>query len=477
MRKKVHTVAKGRKNGLYSGISEELSALMRTGWADTERRDLRLDEQAPYAARRRARLSARFPGERLVVPSGNLKVRSNDDLYPFRPFSGYVHMTGDRARDGALVMEPRPDGGHDAYCYQLPRDGRDTDEFWTGATAELWTGRRRSLAESEAVLGLPCRDVRTAARDLAAASGAPTRIVRGVDPALQAAVTTDEERDAELEEALGDLRLVKDDWEIAQLREAVDATVRGFVDVVGDLSTAVASSERWIEGTFFRRARLEGNSVGYGSICAAGEHATIMHWTDNDGPVRPGDLLLLDAGVETRTLYTADVTRTLPISGTFTPLQREVYDAVHEAQEAGMAAVRPGAAYRDFHEAAQRHLAARLVDWGFVPGPAERAYELGLQRRFTMAGTGHMLGLDVHDCAQARNEEYVDGELEPGMVLTVEPGLYFQPDDLTVPREWRGIGVRIEDDLLVAVDGHENLSADLPRSSADVEEWMARHAG
>ncbi|MGA5555412.1 aminopeptidase P family protein [Streptomyces lavendulocolor] len=477
MRKKVHTVAKGRKNGLYSGISEELSALMRTGWADTERRDLRLDEQAPYAARRRARLSARFPGERLVVPSGNLKVRSNDDLYPFRPFSGYVHMTGDRARDGALVMEPRADGGHDAYCYQLPRDGRDTDEFWTGATAELWTGRRRSLAESEAVLGLPCRDVRTAARDLAAASGAPTRIVRGVDPALQAAVTTDEERDAELEEALGDLRLVKDDWEIAQLREAVDATVRGFVDVVGDLSTAVASSERWIEGTFFRRARLEGNSVGYGSICAAGEHATIMHWTDNDGPVRPGDLLLLDAGVETRTLYTADVTRTLPISGTFTPLQREVYDAVHEAQEAGMAAVKPGAAYRDFHEAAQRHLAARLVDWGFVPGPAERAYELGLQRRFTMAGTGHMLGLDVHDCAQARNEEYVDGELEPGMVLTVEPGLYFQPDDLTVPQEWRGIGVRIEDDLLVTGDGHENLSAGLPRSSADVEEWMARHAG
>ncbi|MEU7576372.1 aminopeptidase P family protein [Streptomyces sp. NPDC041068] len=473
-------MSKGRKNGLYAGISEELSALMRTGWADTERHDLSLDEQAPHAARRRAALSARFPGERLVIPSGNLKVRSNDDTYPFRPYSGYVHMTGDRTRDGALVLEPLADGGHEAYCYQLPRDSRDDDEFWIGPHAELWMGRRRSLAESQRVLGLACRDVRTAAADLAAsvsASGAPTRIVRGIDPALEAAVATDEERDAALEEALSDLRLVKDDWEIGELRKAVDSTVRGFTDVIGELSGAVASSERWIEGTFFRRARLEGNAVGYGSICAAGEHATIMHWTDNDGPVRPGDLLLLDAGVETRSLYTADVTRTLPISGTFTPLQRKVYDAVYEAQEAGFAAVKPGAAYSDFHEAAQRHLAARLVEWGFIEGPAERAYQLGLQRRFTMAGTGHMLGLDVHDCAQARNEGYVGGVLEPGMCLTVEPGLYFQPDDLTVPEEWRGIGVRIEDDLLVTADGHENLSAGLPRSSAEVEAWMARFAG
>lgn len=474
-------MAEGRRNGLYSGISEELSALMRTRWADTERRDLTPDEQAPYAAARRTALSARFPGERLVIPSGNLKVRSNDDTYPFRPYSAYVHLTGDQARDGALVLEPRADGGHDAYCYQLPRDSRDDDGFWTGATAELWMGRRRSLAEAQRVLGLECRDVRTAAADLATGSAptgsAPTRIVRGVDPALEAAVTTDADRDAELVTALDDLRVIKDEWEIGEIRGAVDSTVRGFTDVVGELSKAVASSERWIEGTFFRRARLEGNAVGYGSICAAGEHATIMHWTDNDGPVRPGDLLLLDAGVESRTLYTADVTRTLPINGTFTPVQRRIYDAVYEAQEAGFAAVKPGAAYRDFHEAAQRHLAARLVEWGFIEGPAERAYELGLQRRFTMAGTGHMLGLDVHDCAQAHTEEYVDGVLAPGMVLTVEPGLYFQADDLSVPEEWRGIGVRIEDDLLVTADGHENLSAGLPRSADEVEVWMARHAG
>ncbi|MET9892897.1 aminopeptidase P family protein [Streptomyces sp. NPDC006465] len=469
-------MAKGRKNGLYRGISDELSALMRTGWADTEQHDLRPDEQAAHAARRRAALSGLFPGERLVIPSGGLKTRSNDTHYPFRPYSGYVHLTGDQTRDGALVLEPRAEGGHDAHCYQLPRDSRDSDEFWTGMTAELWMGRRRSLAESEQVLGLPCRDIRAISEDLAD-SGVPTRVVRGHAPAIEAALDTDEERDAELEEALSGLRLVKDAWEIGELRRAVDSTVRGFTDVVRELSQAVATSERWIEGTFFRRARVEGNDVGYGSICAAGEHATIMHWVENDGPVRPGELLLLDAGVETRTLYTADVTRTLPISGTFSPLQREVYDAVYEAQEAGMAAVKPGALYRDFHDAAQWSMTERLVAWGFIEGPVERAFDLGLQRRFTMAGTGHMLGLDVHDCARARNEDYVGGVLEPGMVLTVEPGLYFQPDDLTVPEEWRGIGVRIEDDLLVTADGYENLSGALPRSADEVEAWMREFAG
>lgn len=176
--------------------------------------------------------------------------------------------------------------------------------------------------------------------------------------------------------------------------------------------------------------------------------------------------------METNSLYTTDVTRTLPIGGTFSPLQRRIYDAVSEAQEAGIRAVKPGAAYRDFHVAAQRYLAGKLVEWGLLEGDPEDVYELPLQRRFTMAGTGHMLGLDVHDCARSRTESYVDGTLEPGMILTVEPGLYFQPDDLTVPAEYRGIGVRIEDDILVTADGHENLSAGLPRTSGEVESWM-----
>lgn len=472
---------KQRKNGLYPAVSDELTASMKSGWADTERRDLTRTEAAAWAAKRREALSARFPGERLVVPAGNLKTRANDTEYVFRASTEYVHLTGDQTEDAVLVLEPRTEadgGGHEAVAYLLPRSDRENGEFWLSGQGELWVGRRNSLAEGAALLGLTTRDVRKAAEELAEASDerpAVTRVVRGYDAAIDAALAphTTKHGDEELRVFLSELRLVKDDWEIAQLEAACAATANGFTDVVRELAQAVATSERWIEGTFNRRARVEGNDVGYGSICAAGPHATTLHWVRNDGPVRPGELLLLDAGVETHTLYTADVTRTLPISGRFTEVQRRIYDAVYAAQEAGIAAVRPGAAYRDFHDAAQRVLAEHLVAWGLVEGPVERVLELGLQRRWTLHGTGHMLGLDVHDCAHARVENYVAGTLEPGMCLTVEPGLYFQPDDLTVPEEYRGIGVRIEDDLLVTPDGAVNLSAALPRTSAAVEDWMS----
>jgi Xaa-Pro aminopeptidase len=471
----------GRKNGLYGEISDELADSMKSGWADTELHGLEPVAQAPYAAERRARLSAAYPGERLVVPAGNLRTRANDTEYAFRAASEYVHLTGDRTEDGVLVAEP-VDGGHEFSLYLLPRSNRENGEFWLDGNGELWVGRRNSLTEAEQLLGLPCRDVRTAADEILAAPAAPTRIVRGYDAGLEAALAEvlDQDRDEELRVFLSGLRLVKDDWEITQLRAACDATVNGFTDVVRELGQAVATSERWIEGTFWRRARVEGNDIGYGSICAAGPHATTLHWVRNDGDVRPGELLLLDAGVETHTLYTADVTRTLPINGRFDALQRKIYEAVYDAQEAGIAAVRPGGRFRDFHDASQRVLAERLLAWGLLDASVydvEKVLELGLQRRWTLHGTGHMLGLDVHDCAHARREQYVDALLEPGMCLTVEPGLYFQQDDLTVPEEYRGIGVRIEDDILVTADGNENLSAGLPRQADEVEAWMARLSG
>ncbi len=478
---------KGRKNGLYRGVSEELEDGMRSGWSDTERHDLEPSEQSGYAAKRRKAVSAAFSGERIIIPAGRLKTRSNDLDYPFRAASDYAYLTADQTENGVLVLEPQPDGGHAAVLYLLPRSNRDDGEFWLDGQGELWVGRRRSLAEAAAELGIETRDCREAAERIteaiAAAPGVVTRILRGHDLPLDAALAAADavrreqaglaaERDEELLVFLHGLRLVKDDWEIDQLRRACQITVHGFEDVVRELAGAVATSERWIEGTFWRRARVEGNGVGYNSICAAGPNATILHWIRDDGEVRPGELLLLDAGAETDALYSADVTRTLPISGEFTELQRKIYQAVYDAQEAGIAAVRPGARFRDFHEAAQRVLAERLVEWGLLDGPVDRVLELGLHRRYSLHGTGHMLGLDVHDCAEARREEYVDAILKPGMVQTVEPGLYFQPDDLTVPEEYRGIGVRIEDDILVTADGNENLSAGLPRRADEIEAWM-----
>jgi Xaa-Pro aminopeptidase len=218
-----------------------------------------------------------------------------------------------------------------------------------------------------------------------------------------------------------------------------------------------------------------GNDIGYDSIVGGGRHATTLHWIENTGPVTPGELLLLDMGAEASSLYTADVTRTLPVNGHFTPVQRDLYSLVLEAQRAGIDAVRPGAAFRAPHEAAMTVLAHGLEDLGLLPVSAEEALspDSRVYARWTLHGTSHMLGMDVHDCAASQTGIYPGGDLEAGMVLTVEPGLYFQEDDLLVPEELRGIGIRIEDDIVVTADGARNLSDALPREPDDIEAWMA----
>ncbi|GAA3233624.1 aminopeptidase P family protein [Actinocorallia longicatena] len=465
-------------------VPPALAAFFQGGWAAT---DVALQPvpAAVYAAKRRAALSARFPGERLVIPAGDLKVRSNDCDYAFRPHSAFAHLTAELATEAVpetvLVLEPAG-SGHEATLFTHPRSPRDGSpmgaQFYRDRRhGEFWVGRRRTLRETEDALGVAAASVDDLPKALSGAGR--TRVVRGVDPAIDSLVGPHPAPDAdrELAAVLAELRLVKDEWEVAQLQAAVDHTVAGFTDVVGELrhAASLARGERWIEGVFNRRARLEGNGVGYETIAAAGAHACVLHWIRNDGPVPDGSLLLLDAGVEVDSFYTADVTRTLPVNGRFTDAQRQVYDLVFAAQEAGIAALRPGARFRDFHNEAMRVIAEGLDSWGLLPGGAEASLDpdSGLYRRYTLCGSGHMLGMDVHDCAKARAETYLDGVLEAGQVLTVEPGLYLQPDDLTLPAALRGIGVRIEDDLVITDDGCVNLSAALPRGSDEIETWMA----
>jgi Xaa-Pro aminopeptidase len=267
------------------------------------------------------------------------------------------------------------------------------------------------------------------------------------------------------------MRLIKDEFEVRELRRAIDATHRGFDDVVRALPGA--RTERVVEGVFELRARVDGNDVGYGTIAASGPNACILHWTRNDRAIGDDELLLLDAGVEAETLYTADITRTLPISGRFTPEQRAIYELVLAAQEAGFAACVPGNDFLEPNRVAMQVLARGLERLGILASAEEALRdENQFYKRYSLHNVSHMLGLDVHDCAQARAEAYKFGQLRSGMVLTVEPGLYFQPDDLTVPARFRGIGVRIEDDVLITETGHEVLSAAIPREVDEVEAWV-----
>jgi Xaa-Pro aminopeptidase len=303
-----------------------------------------------------------------------------------------------------------------------------------------------------------------------------TRVLRGLDEAVDSLVAVDDSfPDLELRALLSELRLVKDEWEVRQIETAIVATHAGFEDVVRELPGALGpGGERRIESVFLRRARIDGNDAAFDPIVAAGSHATTtLHWTRNDGDLIAGELLLLDAGVESHTLYAADLTRTFPLSGSFSEVQRRALDLLNDAHEAALAAIAPGRSFRDFHHAAAEVVSAGLADWGVLPA-AGRSPQSGLYRRFTICGTGHMLGLDVHDCAHARARTYLDGELRAGHVLTVEPGLYFQRDDLTFPEELRGTGVRVEDDVVVTETGVRVLSDRLARRPADVEIRMAR---
>jgi Xaa-Pro aminopeptidase len=178
-------------------------------------------------------------------------------------------------------------------------------------------------------------------------------------------------------------------------------------------------------------------------------------------------------GIEGNDLYTADITRVFPISGRFSRPQRRVYDTVLRAQLAGIDAARAGADFLAPHRAAMRVIVESLVDWHLLDEPIDTILSEQLHRRWTLHGTSHHLGLDVHDCSAARSDIYRTGTLRPGMVITVEPGLYFQAYDRTVPRELRGIGVRIEDDVLITDDGPRVLSVGLPKQADDVEAWMA----
>ena len=455
-------------------------------------------EHARFAAERRARISALHPGKRIILPAGAAKIRSNDTDYAYRAHSAFAHLTGwgsDSEPGSVLVLEPTANG-HEATLYFRERAGRDSDEFYANPEiGEFWIGPRPSLAQVAADLGLTTAGIAEFAGVLESVD-ADTLLVRDADRDITDHVdgrrllaanleasdleATDLEADggdAELARNLSELRLVKDAYEIEQMRLAVAATKQGFDDVIADLPsiTAHPRGERLVEGTFNRRARADGNTVGYDTIAAAGKHACILHWTRNDGPVKPGDLILLDAGIELDSYYTADITRTLPIGGTFSETQRLVYEAVRTAADAAFAIVRPGIRFREIHAAAMAVIAEKTAEWGMLPVSAAESIkpENQYHRRYMVHGTSDHLGIDVHDCAQARRELYLDGILESGMVFTIEPGLYFQPDDLTVPEEYRGIGVRIEDNILVTESGAENLSIGIPRTADDVEAWLA----
>jgi Xaa-Pro aminopeptidase len=442
--------------------SEKFLDFISSGWAPADNAaEIETSPAASYAANRRFAVGAAFIGNLILIEAGASTVRSNDTEYRYRPHSAFAHLTGwgsATVPDSVLAIDSRGSAPKSILFFRETA-GRTSEEFFANAAiGEFWVGPRPGLADVKKLLDIETRSLSDLERFI---DGEPTIDLNEPD----------------LAEFLAEMRFVKDDYEIGQMREAVAATVAGFDDIVDALPKAMATArgERVVEAAFFGAARLAGNDLGYETIAAAGDHACTLHWIQNDGDVRDGDLILVDAGVEVDSLYTADLTRTLPVNGKFSEAQRTVYEAVLEAADAVFAIAKPGIKFRDLHAEAMKVIAAKTAQWGLLPVTAEESLKADNQyhRRWMVHGTSHWLGLDVHDCAAARRELYLDIELKPGMIFTIEPGLYFHRDDLLAPAEFRGIGVRIEDDVLVTENGVENLSAALPRTIGDIESWIS----
>ena len=431
-------------------------------WEDKPASNAQRWEVADYAQARRDRLAKLYRGKVIMIEAGSMKVRSNDTEYRFRPDTAFTYFTGwgsETVPDSVLIIDARKKTAK-ARLYLRPTAGRDTNEFFANSMiGEFWTGPRPTLEDIEIQLGIPTYDIKK------------------LETHLRALPKLLTQKNTKFAEKVSAMRFVKDDYEIRQIRQAIEVTARGFADIAKAMPRAIRSThgERVIETTFFARAREEGYDLGYDTIAASGAHACILHWNKNTGSVNKNDLVLVDAGCELDSLYTADITRTIPASGKFSKEQRWVYEAVLEAADAAFAVVKPGIKFREIHNAAIAVIAKKVAELGLIPVSAEDALKEENQhhRRYMVHGTSHHLGLDVHDCAKARREHYQDGVLEPGMIFTIEPGLYFHADDLTVPKAYRGIGVRIEDNVLVTANGCENLSGLLPRKVDEVESWFA----
>ena len=439
--------------------SKEFLDYISSGWQESTRESLSPSPAADFAKTRRDLVAAEFPNQLILIEAGAPKTRSNDTEYRYRPHAAFAHLTGwgsQTVPDSVLVLDTEHSN---QILFLRPTAGKDSDEFFANpAIGEFWVGPRPTLEDVSALLKIDTRDLSELSAYL------ENKKTINLD-------------DSELAQFVSELRLIKDSYEIDQMRQAVASSIRGFEDIVKVLPKAAMTprGERIIETAFFARARLEGNDLGYETIAAAGKNACILHWITNHGPVNSGELVLVDAGVEMDSFYTADITRTLPINGKYSEAQLELYQAVLEAADAAFAVAKPGIKFREIHEAAMKVIASKVAGWGILPVSAETSLESDKQfhRRWMVHGTSHHLGLDVHDCAQARKEMYLDAELKEGMIFTIEPGLYFHENDLLAPERFRGIGIRIEDDVLVTKDGVENLSAKLPRTPAEIESWMA----
>jgi Xaa-Pro aminopeptidase len=423
---------------------------------------------------RRARLAGQMRGGVAIVPTAPERVRNRDAHYPYRFDSYFYYLTGFREPEAVLVLVAGAQPRSILFC----RERNPEREVWDGHRHGP-EGARKTFGFDEAH---PVERLNEAMPGLLADCGI-VHCHLGADSAWDARVmgwvnqvrhearrgVTAPADIKDIHALLDEMRLVKDAEEVAVMRRAAAITAGAHRRAMR--AARPGRNEFEIEAELLHEFRSQGaQGPAYTPIVAGGEHACVLHYVQNDGLLKDGELLLIDAGCELDG-YAADVTRTFPVNGRFSPPQRAVYELVLAAQAAAITEAKPGNAWDAPHRAAVRTLAQGFIDLKLLAGTVDEVIERETYRQFYMHRTGHWLGLDVHDAGDyKRGGEW--RQLEPGMVLTVEPGCYIRAG-AGVPGELAGIGVRIEDDVLVTERGNEVLTREAPKTAAEVEALMA----
>jgi len=426
-------------------------------------------------AQRRRRLQLNMGDSIAFIPNAHERLRNADTHYPYRFDSQFWYLTGFPEPESVLVLTGGKSGRSILFCRQKNQE------------REIWDGYRFGPKAAQQAFGMdetyPIEALAEMAPTLMAGHdrllypiGADSQFdatilgwLNQVRSQVRSGITAPTEF-ADIRAWVDEMRLIKDRTEIRTMRRSAQIAVQAHIRAM--MVTQPGMFEYEIEAELLHEFRRQGaQAPAYPSIVAGGKNACVLHYIENNAPLADQSLLLIDAGCELDG-YASDITRTFPVNGTFTPAQRDCYEIVLAAQLAAIKAVKPGAAFNSYHDAAVKVLAQGLIDLKLLKGPVSRVIESGEYRRFYMHRTGHWLGLDVHDVG-SYTQAGKPRRLVPGNVLTVEPGLYIRPDR-AIPRAFWNIGIRIEDDVLVTDTGRDVLTEDAPKYIDEIESLMAR---
>ncbi len=432
--------------------------------------------QSAFAERRRKLMAQMSANSAAIIPAAKLVARNSDVDYPFRQDSNFYYLTGFDEPEALLVLIPgRADGAVVFFC----RDRDPTMEVWYGYRAGPEGVCQNFGADQAYAIGEIDEQMQALLNGidrLYYAFGTDSQLdqqVQGWLSGIRAQARQGAEAPEELvllDPLLHAMRLIKDADEAAVMREAGRISAAAHVRAMQACQPGL--TEYQLEAELTHQFAINGcRQAAYPSIVGSGNNACVLHYVENRDVLKAGDLVLIDAGCELD-YYASDITRTFPVSGTFSAEQAALYELVLKAQQVCIDAIQPGVLWHTIHDLSVQVLVEGLVELGLLDGEPGALIESGAYREFYMHRAGHWLGMDVHDVGAYK----IDGAwrpLEPGMVLTVEPGLYVAPDNERVEPRWRGIGIRIEDDVLVTEQGYEVLSAGVPKTVAEIEAVMA----